>query len=375
MNDLSGNKGEWSEIYTFFKLLADGKLYGADSELNKKDDIFYDILKIIRNENVGTLHFVFNGNSHTVDVRNEAGTTQVTLSTDRFSEEAEALYHEICQAGTSSFRVVRASRFLDDLLCQKLKAPSADKSDITIKVHDFNTGMSPILGFSIKSRIGKPSTLLNAGRNSNFVFEIIGDITDQNMEEINNAFIPKTRPDGTVKMEISVAQRINYIKDHGYTLSYHKMAGATFQNNLIMIDSDLPEITAYMMLEYYLSGTTNICDAIESVKEKNPLGYDLCEGHLYYSYKFKKLVTESALGMLPGKVWTGRADANGGYIIVREDGEVLCYHLFNRNDFEDYLLKNTRFDRGGAGRHEFAVVEKENGRYYIKLNLQIRFIR
>ena len=40
---LKGNKGEWSEIYTFFKLLAEGKLYGADSELNKKDDIFYDI--------------------------------------------------------------------------------------------------------------------------------------------------------------------------------------------------------------------------------------------------------------------------------------------------------------------------------------------
>ena len=79
--------------------------------------------------------------------------------------------------------------------------------------------------------------------------------------------------------------------------------------------------------------------------------------------------------MLPGKVWSGKADANGGYIIVREDGEVLCYHLYNRNDFEDYLLKNTRFDRGGAGRHGYAVVEKVDGRYYIKLNLQIRFIR
>ena len=37
---LKGNKGEWSEIYTFLKLLSEGKLYGADGELNKKDDIF-----------------------------------------------------------------------------------------------------------------------------------------------------------------------------------------------------------------------------------------------------------------------------------------------------------------------------------------------
>ncbi|MBD3211216.1 MAG: HpaII family restriction endonuclease, partial [Candidatus Lokiarchaeota archaeon] len=30
---ITGNKGEWSEIYVFFKLLADGKLYAADGDL------------------------------------------------------------------------------------------------------------------------------------------------------------------------------------------------------------------------------------------------------------------------------------------------------------------------------------------------------
>ncbi|MDU4854253.1 MAG: HpaII family restriction endonuclease, partial [Clostridioides difficile] len=37
---ISGNKGEWSEIYVLFKLLADGKIYAADSELNKLHDIY-----------------------------------------------------------------------------------------------------------------------------------------------------------------------------------------------------------------------------------------------------------------------------------------------------------------------------------------------
>ena len=32
---LTGNRGEWSEIYVLLKLLADGKIYVADSELNK----------------------------------------------------------------------------------------------------------------------------------------------------------------------------------------------------------------------------------------------------------------------------------------------------------------------------------------------------
>ena len=46
----TGNKGEWSEIYTFLKLLADGRLYAADSDLNRIDNIYYPILSILRNQ-------------------------------------------------------------------------------------------------------------------------------------------------------------------------------------------------------------------------------------------------------------------------------------------------------------------------------------
>ncbi|MCH5149721.1 MAG: HpaII family restriction endonuclease [Spirochaetales bacterium] len=372
---LTGNKGEWSEVYAFFKLLAEGKLYGADGALNKKNDIFYDILQIVRNEQVGTLHFVFDGATQTVNVQNDAGAIKVSVSCDAFKTQAENLYGKIVNTkGTAAFTVLETSEFMEEIGCHKLKAPSADKSDITINVHDFNTGLNPTLGFSIKSRLGKPSTLLNAGTNTNFIFEIQGNMTDADMDAINGLFV-ETVKEGVVKKDISVEQRMNYIKEHGFFLSYFSMAGSTFLNNLILIDSDLPAITGYMMLEYYLRSTNNILEALNTVAQNNPLHYDLSQGHRYYHYKFKKLLTESALGMLPGKVWTGKADANGGYIIVREDGEVLCYHLYNRNDFEDYLLKNTRFDRGGAGRHAYAVVEKNNGKYYIKLNLQIRFIR
>ena len=33
--ELKGNKGEWSEIYIFFKLLSDGKIYAADKNMEK----------------------------------------------------------------------------------------------------------------------------------------------------------------------------------------------------------------------------------------------------------------------------------------------------------------------------------------------------
>lgn len=34
-NNLSGNKGEWSEIYIFLKLMSDGKVYAADRNMNR----------------------------------------------------------------------------------------------------------------------------------------------------------------------------------------------------------------------------------------------------------------------------------------------------------------------------------------------------
>ena len=53
----------------------------------------------------------------------------------------------------------------------------------------------------------------------------------------------------------------------------------------------------------------------------------------------------------------------------------LCYHLFNRNEFENYLVKNTKFETASTSRHQFGSIYKENGKYYLKLNLQIRFIK
>ena len=78
--------------------------------------------------------------------------------------------------------------------------------------------------------------------------------------------------------------------------------------------------------------------------------------------------------MKPATPWDGLDNATGGYIIVKEDGEVLCYHVYNRNDFEDYLFKNTKLDTPSTTRNGFSEIYKGvDGKYYVKLNLQIRF--
>lgn len=44
------NRGEWTEAYVFMRLLGDGRIYGASSELTKDDSTYIDIINIIREE-------------------------------------------------------------------------------------------------------------------------------------------------------------------------------------------------------------------------------------------------------------------------------------------------------------------------------------
>lgn len=50
---MSGNKGEWSELYVFLKLLSQGKVYAADEQMKRLENIYYPILRIIREEKKG----------------------------------------------------------------------------------------------------------------------------------------------------------------------------------------------------------------------------------------------------------------------------------------------------------------------------------
>ena len=58
---ITGNKGEWSEIYTLFKLLGDTQLFIGDANLNKIEEVFYPILKIIRNESGRNFEYALKG--------------------------------------------------------------------------------------------------------------------------------------------------------------------------------------------------------------------------------------------------------------------------------------------------------------------------
>ena len=159
---LTGNKGECSEIYVLLRLLADRKIYAADSELNKLEDVYFPIIKIIREENKGEIKEYAAGEIISIYIN---GSKVKELLATEFEAESKQLLNEISsKASKGAFSVESTQNFMNKILCYKLSAPATDKSDITIKIIDTNTGYSPTVGFSIKSKLGSSPTLLNAGK-------------------------------------------------------------------------------------------------------------------------------------------------------------------------------------------------------------------
>lgn len=358
---LSGNKGEWSEIYTLFRLLGEGKVHAGDANLNKLD-LYYPILNIIREE---SMRYEYKPDTKkNIVVIDEDGNEYARISMDKFMEESKSLLEAIKSTSKRAFEIPSTECFMGEIGCTKLKAPSKDKADIHIVIHDLRTNMTPELGFSIKSQLGSASTLLNAGETTNITYRVTGsNMTDSELNDINA--IADHLP------------RMAAIIEKGYKLEYADIEHTTFKNNLLFLDTCMPEfIAACLICDSMPNATSSIKDAVEMVAEQNPFGFTGKDIVAFYEHKMKVLLLDSALGMTPAKEWKGRYDANGGYLVVKKDGDIVCYHFYNRNDVEDYLYYNTRFERASRSRYKFGSLYRAvDGEVYIKLNLQIRFTK
>ena len=86
---MTGNIGEWSELYTLFKLLADGKLYAADANTNKIPEIYYDVLKVIRVQKSDKLEYCRESEVKIVNAEN--GKVICSVPIEKFIEQTDIL--------------------------------------------------------------------------------------------------------------------------------------------------------------------------------------------------------------------------------------------------------------------------------------------
>jgi hypothetical protein len=349
------NRGEWSEIYAFFKLLADGKLYCGDGYLNRYDEKYYPILEIFRNDSPDRNAYKVHAAKKAILVAGR--TINIEIPQEQFREEAQILFNAIKNLESADFE--DTLHFMERIECGPIKAKSSDKADIRIVIHNLATGSKPELGYSIKSRLGSDSTLINSNRDaSNFVFKING-INDAQMSYVNTL--------GKFKA------KFDYIKSIGGSWEFFKVSNEILRDNLTLLDLGMARIIAECIIKYYTGQGNSIAEICKQITIDDPLKICNNEYQPMYIYKLKQFLLAFALGMTVSSPWNGEFNANGGYIVVKEDGDVICYHFFDRNDLESYLFYNTRFDTPSTSRHEFGKIYKENDSYFIKLNLLVRF--
>lgn len=360
---IKGNKGEWSEFYAFTKILTDKAIFAADENLEQLQDKFFTVLKIIREEaKIGRkVYDITDKNDVKIfDVENKA---IASVKSDKIKASVAKIFAKMKEGGDAAFSISLADQVMKDLFCTQIKASSGNKADLILVIHDRISPTYPELGFSIKSMLGSPSTLLNASGATNFIY-CIENLDSGKTGEINS-----------IQGHSKLRDRAKVIYGNKGRLVFQGVENENFKKNLGMIDTALPEILAEILKIYYEGKASAMPELVEILSQNEELNKKYGLDKSAYEFKIKSFLVAVALGMTPNKIWDGFTKAHGGYIIVKDDGELVCYHLYNRDEFQNYLYKNTKLETPSTTRHKFGDIYKESGKKCIKLNLQIRFIK
>lgn len=388
---LSGNKGEWSEIYIFLKLMNDGKVYAADKDMNKIKNVFLNIIKIIREEISNQRYEYLTGKTIKIFLNeDEVGPSVDVSEFEKYKDELWNLIQTTPQGNGISSESIET--FLNSIHVNKLKAPASKQNDyfggtqdITMEVMDFRSGINSTIGFSCKSDFTGKATLFNASKdNTNFLYEITGPITRSLMNEFNNTFKYKNKKNketGEIEQrpEVAIGDRIALLKRANCNIEYRKMCIENAQRNLILSGgNELPIIVGNMLKAYYWIGegkayASSLLFALDYVTKENVAEYPFTELESLYRRKIGTLLFDMFTGMRLSTPWDGRSSVNGGYIVAKNDGDVVAYHSCIADEFKDFLVEQLGFESPSAIRHQYMTIEEIDNKFYLKLNLQVRF--
>lgn len=348
------NKGEWTEIYSFLKIINDKKIILSDKDLHPTNN-YFSVSK------VSTLN---------LDKDIILTDTDLVIVEDKITQEKEQIdlreliNEEVLANLSDQIKQNKGTFEIDDMIAIQSKlgisiikgSKSNQKTDIVLDIKR-NNFYKIDEGFGIKSYFGNKPTLLNASGNTNFIFQI-KNLSSESLDDVNNLD--------------SLKCRINKIIDLGGVFYFHRVEKETMAYNLKIIDSMMPYILAQMLLEFFIKRNNILSENLTSIYYQNLLE-DLTDDLPALTIKVKRFLVGVLLGFFAGKKWDGKYSSNG-MIVVKEDGEQLAFHIIELSSLEDYLFDNIIFDTPSTTRHRYGKLILENdGNLYFKLNLQLRF--
>lgn len=358
------NRGEWSELYALLELLDNQDLKIVDDNLEIIDDSTFRVIGLYVQNNNNEYYFDIKGINVDVLKNNKVISNVKKTEIQKYKEVLlEKIIKEL--PGNGSFPIQEMKYILEKLTeGNKIKSSSTSKEDISAKLKDnkLNTIVNKV-GYSIKSSLGSPATLLNASNNTNFKYLIKG-LSAEDIEKVNN-----------INTNTKLVDRLKYMKDKNAEIKFDEVISSTMSQNLQMIDSRLPEILADLLLASYEAREKNIGKLLHYVSENNILNYT-GNSEMYYKKKIGDFLLAVTLGMMPGEIWNGEYDVTGGIILVENDGKILVLDaIYYKEYLVKYLIKNTKLESPSSSRYKMFDIYPDKGENYFNLNLQIRFIK
>lgn len=371
---IKANKGEWGEPYAAIRILGDGKLYIADANGNKNPSEWMNVLELIRHETASRI-VSYRYKAEEVEIDVFVNNSYVTsFAASEFIKVADQLAREIPQKKGNSFEISDAlSEFMREIEMLHIKAKSVDKSDIFLTILDPRASvMREHIGFSIKSEFGQNPTLFNTAKSSAVVYEVL-NMNDNLMDKINSMFDDKGH--------VSVGGRCDALISDGCDLKFigfpiaSNAKCAAFKENLDLINPRLAEVIERMLWNHFFNHESyvNLEAVTQTIIKDNPCM--LTRPEEKYPYMIKSFLYAAYCGMTASTLWNGNSQVNGGFIKVKRTGEVVAHYALESDAFKSYLYKNCYLEFPSTSeKHGFyANVYKEDGKYYFRLNFQIRY--
>lgn len=372
------NKGEWGELYVFLRLVGDGLLTLSDAREVATEGPSLEIIEVIRKETADrTVTYTLDGSDVDVYVDGEYHTTRPR--SDFSARASEVLAYVLDHSGSRTLDIPESLRsFLDGTEVQHYKASAASKSDIWLTTRDPRTGtVMEGVGYSVKTKWARRSTLFNTGSGSRSIYIIEGMNNDTEADLINSIVDAKGNAD--------VKGRMGRILENGYSLIFdgyttdRRTGVQIFPNNCSYISDSVPEMWRTVVMEHFLdnafSGShRSMEDVCEWLAHANPCRIPYRPEDKYRVF-LKNFLFSAYCGLTASKYWDGVSDVNGGLIVVKADGDVVAFTSLDSATFRDYLFNNCSMDwpSTSRGHGDYGTVYREDGVYKIALNFQIRF--
>lgn len=339
--DKKQNKGEWTEIYVFIKLILDNILYFGDENQGQGSES----VNIKSLAEINSDHYLELRNGQINGYSNKGVKLFNILVSDLISRnDLIKIYDFINQAKGASFKdkTNLIDKIKKQLRISKLKQSSGFKPDFQIGFDYQSISHKQLQPIGIKSKY-RP-TLLNAGSTTNFIYEVIG--FDGSIDAINS-----------ISSKSKIIERINQIISAGGKFNFIKCEEPIFEENLIKVDSLMPNLLAKLILYKYTNGESHIRNMKLSDSEK---------------VHIKSLLKASLLGMFPSSPWDGNYTSNGSIDLIT-NGEPILYHVVKDKILKNYLFNVCFFETASSSRHKFGSLYKDKTKLMFKLNCQIRY--